>query len=348
MKHSVKTEKYILFLAIFLFFLLNTEKNLTGQTNVDKEIFEVKYKSWVNYRDKLISYKSVLDTNEIFENVYFKEIVNLGPSYVPLLIEKQQEDHLLGYALYKITKFKWHEKREGKRPEAWIWHVEEFPDISEKGGSPDSRVLWLRWWKGGREQAGNRFKLLYNKWKVYKAEGKSSEAKNTQQTMRALGIVVTPYIIEKIKEGDTELIETVYEITGGKLKKTATKSETVDWWQRNKEDWLIPFPNKQPVANAGERQIVEAGDVVKLDASDSNDLDNDRLEFSWRQTAGPTVKLDDPNNAKTKFTAPIVDKQTVLTFELIVNDGSPVKVYPPKCESGKSKPSIVKITIKPK
>jgi len=155
-------------------------------------------------------------------------------------------------------------------------------------------------------------------------------------------------MVDKIKMGDTELIEVVSELTAGKVKHNATAEECLDWWEKNKEDWLIPFPNKRPIVNAGKDQTVSSGDTVQLDASASTDEDKDTLSYQWKQIVGPTVDLSDGKAVQPIFTAPKVDKETVLVFELVVNDGSPKKEVHPACQSGQSKPATVKITIKPK
>jgi MYXO-CTERM domain-containing protein len=75
------------------------------------------------------------------------------------------------------------------------------------------------------------------------------------------------------------------------------------------------------VADAGADQTVMGGDEVTLDASGSSDPDNDILTFAWTQTAGPTVDLSAADASVTMFTAPDVDEDTTLTFEVSVSDG---------------------------
>lgn len=82
-----------------------------------------------------------------------------------------------------------------------------------------------------------------------------------------------------------------------------------------------PPDNTAPVANAGQDKNVKKGSTVKLDATSSTDADEDELTYSWDQTAGPEVALSDSTAEQPTFTAPEVDVETVLTFELVVNDG---------------------------
>ena len=79
--------------------------------------------------------------------------------------------------------------------------------------------------------------------------------------------------------------------------------------------------NTPPVANAGADQIVNANAAVTLDGRGSSDPEGDPITYSWSQTAGPSVTLNNPTTAQPTFTAPSVANNTVLTFSLVVNDG---------------------------
>ena len=69
-------------------------------------------------------------------------------------------------------------------------------------------------------------------------------------------------------------------------------------------------------ADAGRDQTVDGGDTVRLDGRDSTGPDY--LTYSWRQTRGPLVELEGATTARPSFTAPDVDDDTTLTFELTV------------------------------
>ncbi len=78
--------------------------------------------------------------------------------------------------------------------------------------------------------------------------------------------------------------------------------------------------NNPPVADAGADQLVDGGDTVFLNGTGSSDPDGDGLTYSWVQTGGTPVVLDDATLPNPSFSSP-VPAQT-LTFTLTVNDGS--------------------------
>jgi MYXO-CTERM domain-containing protein len=82
--------------------------------------------------------------------------------------------------------------------------------------------------------------------------------------------------------------------------------------------------NMPPISNAGVDQVVPSGANVILDGTGSSDPDNapNPLTYAWTQPTGPGVTLSMPAGSKTNFVAPSVMMDTVLTFQLTVNDGA--------------------------
>ncbi|MBB6647437.1 PKD domain-containing protein [Halobellus ruber] len=81
------------------------------------------------------------------------------------------------------------------------------------------------------------------------------------------------------------------------------------------------LPNEPPRADAGYDRRTLDGRTVALDGSASSDPDGDTLSFSWTQTSGPNVTLQDAGTATPEFAAPIINGERALTFELTVSDG---------------------------
>lgn len=75
-----------------------------------------------------------------------------------------------------------------------------------------------------------------------------------------------------------------------------------------------------PVADAGEDQTVQPGQLVEL-WGDGTDEDGGIADFAWEQTGGTTVTLDHDGSGYATFTAPVTgEEDLVLTFELTVVD----------------------------
>ena len=85
-----------------------------------------------------------------------------------------------------------------------------------------------------------------------------------------------------------------------------------------------PEQNQEPTADAGSDQTVNEGASVSLDATGSSDPDGDALSYSWTQTDGPSITLSDASTATPTFTAPEVQSDTTLTFEVTASDGEAV------------------------
>ena len=80
-----------------------------------------------------------------------------------------------------------------------------------------------------------------------------------------------------------------------------------------------PVGNHPPTANAGADLSVLSSSSVSLRGS-GTDPDGDPLTFAWSQLSGPTVSLSGANTATASFTAPVVTRDTYLTFRLRVTD----------------------------
>lgn len=74
------------------------------------------------------------------------------------------------------------------------------------------------------------------------------------------------------------------------------------------------------VARAGADFLVNEGDPVQLDASST--FAPTEANYSWSQRGGPSVSLSTTSGRRVQFTAPVVERRTDLTFEVVVTWGS--------------------------
>jgi len=83
-----------------------------------------------------------------------------------------------------------------------------------------------------------------------------------------------------------------------------------------------PTPsNVTPSAVAGQDFSVVETLEVSLNGNNSSDSDGSITSYSWAQTSGnPEVTLNGANSATVSFTAPDIDIDTALTFQLTVTD----------------------------
>ncbi len=81
--------------------------------------------------------------------------------------------------------------------------------------------------------------------------------------------------------------------------------------------------NIAPIANAGDDQIVDAGDNVELNGKNSSDEDGSIVSYQWQQvtnSGSAVVTLSNANSQLATFVAPTLDSAQELTFKLTVTD----------------------------
>lgn len=113
-------------------------------------------------------------------------------------------------------------------------------------------------------------------------------------------------------------------VANGKVKVLVFELRVADENGRPSKDTtkvtVLPV-NSPPVANAGDDQTVDIDATVNL-AGSATDEDGEPLTFVWSQIAGPSVVLSSTTDPSVTFVAPKVAVDTVLTFQLIANDGT--------------------------
>lgn len=98
---------------------------------------------------------------------------------------------------------------------------------------------------------------------------------------------------------------------------------------------LVKFVNHPPVATAPATVQVLEGEAGLTIAGSATDVDGDALTYQWTQTGGPTLAVTGDTTDTLHFDAPLVDKDTVLGFDFVANDGK-----------ASSAPAHVEVTVK--
>ncbi len=82
--------------------------------------------------------------------------------------------------------------------------------------------------------------------------------------------------------------------------------------------------NRAPIVSAGADQTAPELLMVQLDGSGSDPDAGDTISFSWSQTGGTNVALNNATAANANFVAPDVAAGVpqVLTFQLMVADAA--------------------------
>jgi hypothetical protein len=83
----------------------------------------------------------------------------------------------------------------------------------------------------------------------------------------------------------------------------------------------VSFGNVQPVADAGETQVVIAGDAVFLDGSGSFDQNLDPLTYAWVLTSLPAGSAAAPSDPASRTPTFLADLAGTYVVQLIVSDG---------------------------
>jgi len=60
------------------------------------------------------------------------------------------------------------------------------------------------------------------------------------QELRKYGVAVLPFLVEAVRQRDVDMVRVISSVTGGEVKKDATREQVVSWWRQNKQQWVMP------------------------------------------------------------------------------------------------------------
>lgn len=208
--------------------------------------FETHYAAW---KAHCAHHGASSRVEDYLESPDYRAIVEMGPSVLPLIIEKSRTDaafHWLGWAHQAITRVR-------EDPGYYPWCGESVADWS--AAEPERSLarfeeLAAQWDRQRAEGAAllwsQEYTLLDQRHRAANAR-KETELGKTYRSISALGIVVLPAVMEKIRAGKTDCLYFADELTRGNAQywgETGAEraQHCLEWWEQNKRDWLIPWP----------------------------------------------------------------------------------------------------------
>jgi len=195
-----------------------------------KEKFEQAYQAYINMPTTYTIRSSIGPE----QARHLHNIAKLGVPALPYIVEKMKETKNFYLTLpFLIITRKSFEKS-------------AYEDQSKIGDSRTKLRMYIKWWEEGRKETPQRFSNLYAEWKHLKEMGKNKEATSKYYMIRNLGIDALPYIVQKIGQGDSELVPIVAYLADNDVSSTATVSQLVSWWAENKDKLTLP-PVDEPV-----------------------------------------------------------------------------------------------------
>jgi hypothetical protein len=206
--------------------------SLNAQESVEMQ-FETRFQSWKEFclRPEVMA---LSDAGPRFTCNEFKEIVALGLPALPYIAKKMEQDpdeRLLWKAIEVIAKVKIlgeYDRRTNKVV---------FPYFPKLKPSEDP---YLYWWREGHKLTQNRFNELYSIWKQLN-ESNNEEADKIYQKMINLGLPVLPLMIEKLENGDKNLIPAISNLTDSEISVDASAIECITSWNSIRGKWTIKF-----------------------------------------------------------------------------------------------------------
>ncbi len=224
-----KMKRMLILIAVLL--AVSTETILFSEESIERQ-FEAKYQAWrvyISTPELMIQSKATSH----FTCPQFQEIVKLGVPALPYIANKMEttNDQFLWKAIEKIARVKIRGEYDKRK------NMVVFPDFPNLRPNED---VYLYWYRSGRKQTPQRFESLYQERKILQSQGKAKEAQDKYQKIKDLGIDALPYIMQKIQQGDKDLIPLVSYLTDNTVKADASAAECLGWWKENKNKWIIP------------------------------------------------------------------------------------------------------------
>jgi hypothetical protein len=214
-----------------------------------------------------------------------RQMKGMGPGAIPLLMDKLRElrdtqkqirrAEMLAYCVHFLSRH---------------WLV----DLDWPGGKPGGRAeaipLLFAWWDAGQKGTTERFEKLYSEWNRLKVRQsllsvlhrdyvdhieaittspvEVTEMGKVFESITGLGLGALPPMMERLRGGDYGVLPFIAEITGEEATPLSPDLRQpieerarlcLEWWDKNKEQWTVPFPDV--VALPAAREAATAQDA---------------------------------------------------------------------------------------
>lgn len=190
------------------------------------------------------------------KNYYLKiasmfSLARIGDNRAIKPMIESADDEKFSYALdscmSKMTKIKGFPSDVNKKDITWTYR--DFPELGILKSSGYNKV-WQHWLKVGKKMVQKQFEDMYSAYNADKKRNPNLKAdgKRYFREIMRFGVANLPFLMEKIKQGDTGLIPIVSQLTR-EVKPEASLQDCLSWWEKNKQKWTIPFdePNKPDI-----------------------------------------------------------------------------------------------------
>lgn len=208
------------------------------------------------------------DSNWMWALPEYRAIVALGPPVLPYLVERVcngPADRTGPRALDLLPAF----------TEITKWDPTVWAQPTADAGLASQRDAVAAWWTGGAPGIDGTFSDLHAAWHEAVGQGTDEVVLYTLEMrlrpgygsmsqsrpiptapgriylrVEALGIAVLPMLLEEVEAGHVEWLPLIIRLTDGAppvnpmLTVEMRVAQVREWWEANKQDWLIPWPEE--------------------------------------------------------------------------------------------------------
>jgi hypothetical protein len=213
---AMRKTSYVIFLFLAISLSVKGEGNSAATANDLRNEFELSYKAWKQYCEKLSS-SSIED---YLNSDYYRKIIKMGPAVLPLLAEKCIQDKDFPLA-------------------GWPWTVlaKIVPDPKV---NPWANDLVKTWWEGGRELARERFLSQYDEFRKAKEQGRAQDVEKYRKAIRSMGILAVGAMMEQL-DTDDDILPMISYAIGDELGDSKKDKQAIhSWWTANKQIYELP------------------------------------------------------------------------------------------------------------